>query len=227
MISSHQCPLIIIGNSEIAAMALEYFRHDSSYEPVAFAVDSGFVTSPEFRGLPVVALDRAIEMYPPGDVAAFVAIGDGRLNRIRMTMYDRVCQMGYKLASYVSSAAFVWHNVVIGKNCFILEHNVLQPFVNIGNNVTLWSGNHIGHRSVIEDHTFVSSHVVVSGLCTIGARSFLGVNATLAHGVRLGADNYVAMSASIGTSTEDDGIYRGSPAERHRMSAKRFCRAGE
>jgi carbonic anhydrase/acetyltransferase-like protein (isoleucine patch superfamily) len=97
----------------------------------------------------------------------------------------------------------------------------------IGDNVTLWSGNHIGHRSVIEDHVFVSSHVVVSGFCTIGARSFVGVNATLADGVRIGSDNFIAMAACLGASTEDDGIYKGNPAERHKLSAKRFCKVRE
>jgi UDP-3-O-[3-hydroxymyristoyl] glucosamine N-acyltransferase len=135
--------------------------------------------------------------------------------------------LGYELASYVSTAAFVWRDVTIGRNCFILEHNVLQPFVKIGDNVTLWSGNHIGHRSVIEDHVFMTSHVVVSGFCTIGARSFLGVNATLANGVTIAPDNFIAMSACVGASTEDDGIYKGNPAERHKLSAKRFCKVRE
>ena len=40
--------------------------------------------------------------------------------------------------------------------------------------MTLWSGNHIGHHSVIEDNVFVSSHVVISGGVTIGDGCFLG-----------------------------------------------------
>lgn len=219
--------LLIVGNSEIAAMAFEYFAHDSPYEPVAFAVDAPYVHADTFNGLPLLSLDAAALAYPPNEVSAFVAIGDGRLNRIRKGMFERVSGMGYTLASYVSSAAFVWRNVAIGRNCFILEHNVLQPFVRIGDDVTLWSGNHIGHRSVIEDHVFVTSHVVVSGLCTIGACSFLGVNAAVANNVHVAADNYVAMSASIASSTEPDGIYRGNPAERHTVSARRFCKVRE
>ena len=35
--------------------------------------------------------------------------------------------------------------------------------VRIGNDVVLWSGNHIGHDSTIGDHCFIASHVVVSG----------------------------------------------------------------
>ena len=72
-----------------------------------------------------------------------------------------------------------------GDNCFILEDNTIQPFVTIGNNVTLWSGNHIGHDSVIEDHCFITSHVVVSGHVRVGARSFLGVNATLRNAITI------------------------------------------
>jgi len=33
--------------------------------------------------------------------------------------------------------------------------------VTIGNNVTLWSGNHIGHDAMIDDHGFITSHVVI------------------------------------------------------------------
>ena len=55
----------------------------------------------------------------------------------------------------------------------------MQPFVRIGSNVTLWSGNHIGHDSTVGDHCFISSHVVVSGHVEIGRNCFIGVNATL------------------------------------------------
>jgi sugar O-acyltransferase (sialic acid O-acetyltransferase NeuD family) len=218
--------LLIVGASEIAAMAHQYFTYDSTYEPIAFAVDDRFKTNESFEGLPVIGLSQ-LDEYPPTEVSVFVAVGDGQLNRIRMALYTRMTELGYKLASYVSSKAFVWRNVQIGRNCLILEHNVLQPFVTIGDNVTLWSGNHIGHRSVIEDHVFMSSHVVVSGLCTVGTRSFIGVNAALANGVTIAPDNFIAMSASVNSSTEADGIYRGNPAERHRLSAKRFCKVPE
>ncbi|WP_117190688.1 acetyltransferase [Rhizobium terrae] len=219
--------LLIVGTSEIGAMAHQYFLHDSPYEPVAFTVDEQYLNSDSFEGLPVVGLSQIADLYPPQDVKVFVAVGDGQLNRIRMSLYARLAALGYDFASYVSSKAFVWPNVQIGRNCFILEHNVLQPFVTIGNNVTLWSGNHIGHRSVIEDDVFISSHVVVSGFCTVGARSFIGVNAAMGNGVKVAPDNFIAMSSSIHASTEADGIYKGNPAERQSVSAKRFCRVRE
>ncbi len=65
------------------------------------------------------------------------------------------------MISYVSSKATVFPGAPIGDNCFILEDNTIQPFTSIGNNVVLWSGNHIGHHSVIKDHVSFTSHVVL------------------------------------------------------------------
>src|SRR5918993_63663 len=88
---------------------------------------------------------------------------------------------GYTPASYISPRAFVWRNAVIGEHCFIFEDNVVQPFVTIGDNVVLWSGNHVGHHSRVGSHTFVSSHVVISGFVEVGESTFLGVNASIAN----------------------------------------------
>ena len=217
-------PLVIVGNGEIAEMACEYFDYDSDRTVAAFCIGQDYITEPTLHGRPVTPLERMVHDYPPDAFDAFVAIGDGQLNRLRRGHVDNCKALGYRLASYVSSKAFVWRNVEIGENCFILEHNVLQPFTAVGNNVTLWSGNHIGHRSVIEDDVFIASHVVVSGFCRIGARSFIGVNAALAHQVQVAPDNFIAMGAVVTANTEPDSVYKGHPAEKRGIAATRYCR---
>jgi UDP-3-O-[3-hydroxymyristoyl] glucosamine N-acyltransferase len=101
----------------------------------------------------------------------------------------------------------------IGDNCFVFEANVIQPFVTIGNDVVLWSGNHIGHDVTIEDHVFIASHVVVSGNATIGARSFVGVNATFRDGVTVAPDCVIGAGASIMKDTVRGGVYAGPRTE--------------
>jgi len=217
-------PLIIIGNSEIARMAYEYFTHDAGRQVVAFVADANFIREGTFQGLPVVDYAEVQAKYPPDAYDAFVAIGSGQLNRIRSHFFTDVKSKGYRLATYVSSKAFVWRDVSIGENCFILENNVLQSGVTIGDNVTLWSGNHIGHRSTIERHVFVSSHVVISGFCSVGEFSFMGVNSAVAEKTDIATDNFVAMGAVVTRSTLPDQVLIGNPAESHKVGAKRFCR---
>ncbi len=222
--STNKEPLLIIGNGEIASMAFEYFAYDSLFEPVGFAIGHEYIKDGTFEGLPLVDLATVEQRFPPSEVKAFVAIGDSQLNRVRARHYADIKARGYTLASYISSRAFIWHNVKIGDNCFILEDNTLQAFVTIGNNVILWSGNHIGHRSTIEDNVFVTSHVVVSGFCNIGRNSYIGVNAAIGNNTDIAEDNYIAMSASIASSTLPNSIYQGNPAEPRKISATRFCR---
>ncbi|MBC2774693.1 acetyltransferase [Rhizobium sp. AQ_MP] len=217
-------PLMIVGNGEIASMAHEYFTHDSGYQPVGFAIGRDYIIGDRFEGLPLVDIETVEQHFPKDQVAAFVAIGDAQLNRVRARHYRDMKARGYQMASYVSSRAFVWHNVKIGDNCFILEDNTLQAFVTVGNNVILWSGNHIGHRSTIEDHVFVTSHVVISGFCRVGIHSYIGVNAAVGNNVDIAEDNYIAMSTSIASSTVANTIYQGNPAEPRKIAATRFCR---
>jgi sugar O-acyltransferase (sialic acid O-acetyltransferase NeuD family) len=165
----------------------------------------------------VVPFEEVERLYPPARHSAFVAVTFTQLNRVRARLYAAAKAKGYPVTRYVSSRAFVWHNVALGENCFVFENNVLQYHVSVGNNVVLWSGNHVGHRSVIRDHCFLASHVVVSGYCDIGESCFLGVNATLADHVTVAKDCIIGAGAVVTRNTQEGKVYRGpksaEPAE--------------
>lgn len=217
--------LIIIGTGETAALAYEYFTYDSDYEPVAFAVNEKFITEKKYLNLPVVPFETMELSYPTCKYFVFVAMAGTHLNRDRTRMYMAAKIKGYKLASYVSSKAFVWSNVKIGENCFILEDNTLQPFTEVGNNVIMWSGNHLGHRSIIRDNCFITSHCVISGFCEIGEFSYLGVNCCIADTVKIGRDNFIAMGAAVNKPTEDNRMYAGVPAKDMGRDCKKHWKA--
>lgn len=206
--------LVIIGAGEFGEIAYEYFSDDSEYEVVGFAVESKYRDINELRGLPVIDFERIKEIFPAENYHVFVAITYVKLNRARRRLFRACKEMGYTCASYVSSHSFFWKNAEIGENSFIFEDNTVQYHVRIGNNVVLWSGNHIGHRSVIEDDCWLTSHVVVSGFCHIGRGCFIGVNATLGDNVNVAEDVVLGAGAVTVKSLEEKaGVYVGSPAK--------------
>ena len=158
-------------------------------------------------GVPVVAFERLGESYPPGRVGMFVAIGFSRVNEARTEVYEECKARGYELISYVSSKAIHLGDLPLGDNCFVFEANVIQPNVRIGNNVILWSGNHIGHDSTIEDHCFVASHAVISGNVTIGRSSFIGVNATFRDGITVAPRCVIGAGALVMKDTQEGEVY--------------------
>jgi UDP-3-O-[3-hydroxymyristoyl] glucosamine N-acyltransferase len=124
--------------------------------------------------------------------------------------------------SYVSSRAAVFPGFELNDNCFILEDNTIQPFARIGRNVTLWSGNHIGHHAVIEDDVFIASHVVVSGGVRIGQGSFVGVNATFRDHVTIGRKCVIGAGALVLEDQPDFAVVAPRGTERAKVPSTRL-----
>ena len=215
-------PLVIFGLGDIAQLAHNYFTTDSEYNVVAFTVDKDYLTAEEFCGLPVLPFEDITKSHAPETHYFFVATSYTKLNSVRKEKYLLAKDAGYKIASYVSSRCTALNDNKIGENCFILEDNTIQPFVTIGNNVTLWSGNHVGHHSTIHDHCFIASHVVISGGVEIGESCFIGVNAALRDHIKIGERCVIGAGALILTDAEPEGVYLGQETERSRVPSSRL-----
>ncbi|GAB3898615.1 acetyltransferase [Larkinella knui] len=205
--------VIIFGVLDTAELAHFYLTHDSEHEVVAFALNREYLKETEFKGLPVVAFEDVETVYPPQEFKFFAPMTGRKMNKNREKIYLEAKAKGYECISYISSKATLFNNQ-IGENCFILEDNTIQPFTTIGNNVVLWSGNHIGHHGEIKDHVFFTSHVVLSGHCVVDSYSFFGVNSTIRDYLHIAEGTLVGMAAAVIKSTEAWGVYMGNPAEK-------------
>lgn len=213
--------VVIFGVQDFAQLGNFYLRHDSPHEVVAFSVHEKYMPEGRsFEGLPVVPFESAEETYAPSEFSFFAPMSHRRMNRLRESVYHEIKAKGYSLVSYVSSRATVLPGVEIGDNCFILEDNTVQPFVRVGDNVVLWSGNHIGHHSVVKDHVLFTSHVVLSGHCTVEPYCFFGVNATVRDRALIAEGTLVAMGAVVTRDTEPWGVYKGNPAKKSEVLSK-------
>lgn len=196
------------GQAEVVAYLL---NADSEYSVEAFCVSAAYREQDEFYGKPLVDFETIEETYPPSEYEMYVSLSYADQNRVRERFYHEAKAKGYTLLTYISSKTTHWGKSV-GDNTFIFEDNTIQPFVEIGSNVILWSGNHIGHHSIVEDNVFISSHVVVSGHCRIEKNCFIGVNSTLRDGITIGAYNTLGAGALMVKSSEENKIFIGSKA---------------
>ena len=206
--------VIIFGCTDTAQLAHYYLTNDSIYNVVCFTVNEKYMPlQNKLCELPIIPFENITELYPTSTYKMFVPMTGKYMNKLREKIYYECKNLGYQLISYISSKATVLTEN-IGENCFILEDNTIQPFVTIGNNCVFWSGNHIGHHSIIKDHVFFTSHVVLSGHCTVNSYCWFGVNATIRNALDIGEGTLAAMSASIVKNTDEWSIYMGIPAKK-------------
>jgi sugar O-acyltransferase (sialic acid O-acetyltransferase NeuD family) len=198
--------VIIFGTGSFAQVVNFLLERDSPYEVVGFTVSESHIKEKQLMGLPVLPFETLPETHPPDGFKMFVAVGYKNVNHLRAQIYNEAKQKGYELITYISSRCS-YFGEAIGDNCFIFEDNTIQPFVKIGSDVVMWSGNHIGHHSTIGDHCFISSHVVISGHVTVGPYCFMGVNATTRDSIAIGESCVIGAGSLIMKSTKDKEVY--------------------
>ena len=207
--------IVIFGINDLAELAHFYFQ--SEYEPfygkdelvIGFTVNKEYNLTGEFKGLPVWDWEDLEHNDGLENILLFAPIAN---NKLREKIYIEGKRKGYEFISYISSKCTNFSKS-IGENCFILEDNIIQPFTSIGNNVILWSGNHIGHHGIIEDNVFFTSHVVMSGHCHIKQGAFLGVNSCIRDGVTIGENSIIGMGSVVTKNVPDNETWIGSPAK--------------
>jgi len=208
-----QKKLVIVGTGLFAEVACSYFEELADFEVVAFACHESYKTADEVNGRRLLAIENLAQYYGSEDIEVFVAIGYGEMNKMRQRVYEEIKERGYRCATFVHPDVRIWNSSTIGDNVFIFEDNTIQPFTAIGNNVVLWSGNHVGHHSTVGDHCFISSHVVISGSCKVGNNVFIGVNASLHDSITIGDECLIGAGAVISKSTEPKSVYVPQPTK--------------
>lgn len=205
--------VIVFGDGRWAALAHFYLTHDSHHEVVGFTVDGSRMRQKNLFGRPLTPFEEIQDRYSPDDFQMFLPISYKRMNHLRAEKYEAAKRMGYRLVSYVSSKTETWPGFTCGDNCFILEGNTIAPFVDIGNDLMMWCGGHIGHHSVIRDHVMMASHVVIAGMCTIEPYCFLGVNSTVRDETTLARGTLVGAGVTILEDTSEFEVYKAVQVE--------------
>ena len=194
--------LIIFGNNDLSQIAHYFISKEKKYNKIYFTVDRDYIKSPD-----EIVFDQ-IENYNIENFDFFIPVAD---NKLREEKYLTVKKIGFNVISYIHPSAEVSSKV--GENCFVLENNTIQPFCEIGNNIIFWSGNHIGHHTVIKDSVFFSSHVVVSGHCKIDSYSWFGVNSCIRDNISISKNTFICMGTVLTKSVlEENKKLFGNPA---------------
>ena len=209
--------LIIIGTGKTADIVYQYVKND--YNILGFAEESPKQAYCNTKQ--IYNINQLSHFFNKG-VLLFVAIGVSKLNTVRQRIYEQLRNEGWKFTTWVHPRATVAPTATLGENCIVMEENVIQDFVDIGNNNILWSGNHIGHHTWIDDHNFISSHVIISGNCRIGNNNFFGVNSCIGDEVTVGNYNWFSPLTSSVKNVGDEQLFVMPKPEISKVSTKRY-----
>ncbi len=185
--------LVMIGAGGFSTEVLWVANEMKEWECVAFADDDLAKQGSTAEGLPVLGtIDRAVEELASGQVWFHCAIGD---NAKRKAAYEKAVERHWIPATLIHPGVIVAPGVQIGPGTYIAAGCILSTGVRIGKAVLLNMNVSAGHDSVLEDFSQASPGSRINGRCTVGELAFLGSNACLLPGVKVGARGRLASNS--------------------------------
>ncbi|MDX1718615.1 MAG: acetyltransferase [Salegentibacter mishustinae] len=194
--------LVIYGIGKFAEYVGYVFENDSQFKVIAYCIEEEFRKENLFYNKPLTRFESLSKEFSPENHYLFIAVGN---NKLRERLYNRATEMGYDFASYISSKSRHWDNLKVGKNVFIDEGCVLQPFITISDNTILFTSQ-IGH------HTQIGKHALISGSKTggnvkIGDFCYLGLNASIKQNIKIAENSIIGMGCLIEKDILEPSVY--------------------
>lgn len=120
----------------------------------------------------------------------------------------------------------IFKNAIIGDNCNICAHTLIENDVVIGNNVTIKSGVFLWDGTRVEDDVFIGPNATFTNDVlprskiypatfngvTLRKGSSIGANATILPGVTVGCKAMVGAGAVVTKNVPDYAVVTGNPA---------------
>jgi sugar O-acyltransferase (sialic acid O-acetyltransferase NeuD family) len=216
--------VVLFGTGRGADVAYRFLKRDSEHEVCGFSTDLRYIKRETFHDLPVAAFEDVERRFPPDQYKFLVLLGYQGMNGLRAEKYLAAKSKGYSFASYVNSEFYRAEDLNIGENCFILDNQSISLDVKIGNNVVMWSSNHVGDLSTIGDHSWLAAHVTVAAEVNVQPYCFLGIGATIGNKLTLGQRTFVGANALVVSNTEANSVHVSPASEAIDLDSGAFMR---
>lgn len=188
--------LVIIGAGGHARACLDVVQQIDTYKILGL-IGLPEETDADHLGHRVIGSDRDL----PGLVGkcpyAFVAVGHITSPALRIRLYERLGELGFRLPDIVAPTAYVSRHAVIGPGTIVMHGAVVNAGARVGQNCIVNTRAVIEHDAAVADHCHISTGAILNGGVQVGRGSFVGSGSVVREGVVIGADCLIGMGLAV------------------------------
>jgi len=138
-----------------------------------------------------MSLEPSIQEQFP---AALVSIGHAHT---RLRWLTQLQSAGYELPLLIHPSAWVSPSAQIGPGSVVFAHVTVQAQAMVGTGTILNTGSSVDHDAYLCDGVHICPGARLAGQVQVGARSWIGIGASVTQKVRIGADVTVGAGAAV------------------------------
>jgi UDP-perosamine 4-acetyltransferase len=162
-------------------------------------------------GVPILGTDDALAQHGTGQVKLVCGVGSVAPGSARESVYRRLRDRGYEFEGVVHPSAVIASDAQL-RDAQVMAAVVIQPGVQLGENVILNTGCIIDHDCAIGDHAHISPGVTLCGDVRVGRGAHVGAGATVVQGIEIGEGAFIYAGAVVTRAVPARARVAGVPA---------------
>lgn len=196
--------ILILGNGGHARSLIDVIERQKKYRIAGLVVNEKNADCDEY---PILGNDDDLKrLFDRGIGNAAVGVGYLGKSDIRQRLYEKLMDIGFNLPVICDPSAIMSSRVRIGEGSFIGKGAILNTCTSVGKMCIINTGSIIEHDCMIDDFSHIAVASVLCGGVSVGKASFIGANATIIQGRRVGSNCIIGAGTVIRNSVEDYGM---------------------
>lgn len=156
----------------------------------------------------------AVHDFPDAELLACVGPGSGR--RAIATRLDATGVGDDRWATAIHPSVSERSALQVGSGSILLQGVVATADVSLGDHVVIMPNAVLTHDCVVESFSTLCAGVCLGGAVRVGANAYLGMNAAVRQGLRIGPDSVLGMGSVLLSDLPAGQTWAGVPATRLR-----------
>ena len=200
--------LLILGAGGHGKVVADAALACNCWREIAFLDDRSEVLR-DVLGCPVVGVFDSLGAWTARFSHAVVAVGSGRT---RIDLIQTATQFGFIVPTIVHPHSTVSPFAVMSPGTVVMAGAVVNADAVVGPGGIINTAATIDHDCRLEAGVHVCPGAHLAGGVTVGARSWIGIGASVKQGARIGCDVTVGAGATVIDDVPDGLIVVGTPA---------------
>ena len=187
--------LVLIGGGGHCVSVIDIIDNGNEFNILGI-LDAN-ITEDNILGYKILGGDDLIPELVNENTYFLITVGQIKSYSIRKKISKILIANNAKLATAISSLAYVSKHASIEEGTVIMNHAVVNARSKIGKNCIINTMSNIEHGVLIGDYCHISTCAVVNGESVIGKGTFIGSNATISNNISIKENSIIGAGKFI------------------------------
>ena len=199
--------IVLIGAGSHAHACVDVIEQCKKYSIIGLISENKKLIA-KVLGYPLIGTDQKLKKISKKIRNAIISVGQIKTSKIRINLYEKAIEAGFKFPVIISPYAYVSPRAKIGEGTIVMHGAVVNAKAIVGKNCILNTNCVIEHDATIYDHCHVSTGAILNGKVSLGRGSFVGSGSIIKQGVEIRKNCVIGANIFLRKNITSNTVYK-------------------